>query len=159
MTSSVQSIDSSTLQELGGTTAIPTSAKVLINGREVSFEAYNINGNNYFKIRDLAAAMNGTEKQFDIGYENVKKAVTITSDTAYTSVGSEGAMGDGLSKTALKSSTTIEYDDSLTNWECYNINGYNYTKLRDIGKTVNFGVSWNAQLKSIEIYTKADYIE
>ncbi|MGO4119405.1 hypothetical protein ACEQ6C_40435, partial [Rhizobium ruizarguesonis] len=47
--------------------AAPTDSKVLVNGKTISFEAYNINGNNYFKLRDFAAAVNGTEKQFEVG--------------------------------------------------------------------------------------------
>ena len=150
---------SSTTQESSGSLAVPTSSKVLINGREVSFEAYNINGNNYFKLRDIATVMNGTEKQFEVCYDNVEKAVAITSDKAYTAIGGEGAKGDGLEKTAIKSFSTISYDNSFTNWECYNINGYNYTKLRDIGETMNFGITWNTRLKTIEINTKAEYTE
>lgn len=42
-------------------TAKPTSSTVLINGKSFSFEAYNINGSNYFKLRDIAKALNDTE--------------------------------------------------------------------------------------------------
>lgn len=31
-----------------------TTSKVYVNGKEVSFTAYNINGSNYFKLRDIA---------------------------------------------------------------------------------------------------------
>jgi hypothetical protein len=40
--------------------ASPTSSTVLVNGKNVAFDAYNINGNNYFKLRDLAYTLNGT---------------------------------------------------------------------------------------------------
>ena len=98
-------------------------------------------------------------KQLDVCFDDAKKVITIISDRAYTVIGGEGAAGDGLSKTAFENSVSISYDDNLTNWDCYNINGYNYTKLRGVGKTLNFGVTWNAQLKTIEIDTRADYTE
>ena len=41
-------------------TALPTGQTVTMNGVKVDFAAYNINGNNCFKLRDLAAAINGT---------------------------------------------------------------------------------------------------
>ena len=47
-------------------TAKPTESNVLVNGVSKSFDAYNINGSNYFKLRDLAYVLNGTEKQFEI---------------------------------------------------------------------------------------------
>lgn len=37
--------------------AIPTYSKVLVNSKEISFDAYLIEGNNYFKLRDLASVM------------------------------------------------------------------------------------------------------
>ncbi len=42
--------------------AIPTKSRVLVNGKEVAFGAYNIDGYNYFKLRDLAMALSGTVK-------------------------------------------------------------------------------------------------
>jgi len=44
--------------ELTKITVNPTTSKVLVNGKIVEFEAYNINGYNYFKLRDLAQAVN-----------------------------------------------------------------------------------------------------
>lgn len=38
-------------------TAKPTASKVLVNGKEVAFDAYNINDNNYFKLRDIALSL------------------------------------------------------------------------------------------------------
>jgi len=52
--------------ELTKITVNPTTSKVLVNGKIVEFEAYNINGYNYFKLRDLAQAVNNTEKNFEV---------------------------------------------------------------------------------------------
>ena len=41
-----------------GIIANPTTSKVFVNGIEVEAEAYNVNDNNYFKIRDIAEALN-----------------------------------------------------------------------------------------------------
>ena len=39
----------------GGTKeATPTDSRIFLDGREVQFTAYNIDGNNYFKLRDIA---------------------------------------------------------------------------------------------------------
>ena len=47
-------------------TANPTTSMVLIDGVEKSFEAYNINDNNYFKLRDIAYCLSATDKKFAI---------------------------------------------------------------------------------------------
>ncbi|MDL2287970.1 transglutaminase-like domain-containing protein [Oscillospiraceae bacterium OttesenSCG-928-F05] len=41
----------------GAATARPTKSNVTLNGAPVSFTAYNINGNNYFKLRDVLKAL------------------------------------------------------------------------------------------------------
>jgi hypothetical protein len=56
-------------------TAKPTTANVLVNGIAVKFEAYNIGGNNYFKLRDLAMALSGTGKQFDVSWDAAENAI------------------------------------------------------------------------------------
>ena len=50
-------------------TAKPTASKVLVNDKDVAFDAYNINDNNYFKRRDIALQLSGTEKQFEVEWD------------------------------------------------------------------------------------------
>lgn len=57
--------------------ALPTSSKVLVNGSEKAFDAYSIEGNNYFKLRDLAFVLNGTGKQFEVTWDSGKGAINI----------------------------------------------------------------------------------
>jgi hypothetical protein len=40
-----------------GITALPTTSKVFVNGEEIKAEAYNIHDNNFFMLRDIAAAV------------------------------------------------------------------------------------------------------
>ncbi len=44
----------------------PSLAKVHVDGEKIGFEAYNIDGYTYFKLRDIAQALNGSDKQFEI---------------------------------------------------------------------------------------------
>ena len=41
----------------GAQKVIPTPSSVYVDGKQVSLTAYNINGNNYFKLRDLGQAL------------------------------------------------------------------------------------------------------
>lgn len=141
-------------------TAIPTSSKVVVNGENVSFEAYNINGNNYFKLRDLAKVLSGSEKQFEVGWDSVANAIPLTSSKGYTTVGGELALsGNTQNRSAASTTSKLYVDGKAINLTAYNIGGNNYFKLRDVGKTFNFGVEWDGQLQTIAIITANSYKE
>jgi hypothetical protein len=138
-------------------TAKPTASKVLVNGENTSFDAYNISDNNYFKLRDLAFVLNGTEKQFAIGYDEATKAITLTSGQAYTPVGGElVGKGDG-NKTATPSTSKIYIDGKEASLTAYLIGGNNYFKLRDVGEAFDFGTDWDGANKTIAIDTSKGY--
>ena len=137
--------------------ATPNHSTVLVDGKEVAFDAYTINQNNYFKLRDLAQVLNGSDKEFEVAWDGEANAITMTSGQSYTSVGGEMAAGDGLEKTATLSTSTIYLDKAPVRLAAYTINGNNYFKLRDIGQALNFDVSWNGLANTIVIDTTKDY--
>ncbi|GFZ86828.1 hypothetical protein GCM10008018_36070 [Paenibacillus marchantiophytorum] len=140
--------------------AAPTAAKVLVNGKNVSFEAYNINENNYFKLRDLTFAVNGTEKNFEVSWDAAKNAIALISKRAYTPEGTELVVaGQQTSKPVTETKANVTLDGKDVKFTAYNIDGSNYFKLRDIAQLMNIGVSWNAEAGSIGIDTKAAYTE
>ena len=67
--------------------AFASATKVLVDSKEVSFDAYIINDFTYFKLRDVAMALNGTQKQFDTLWNETEKAINVVTNTAYTVVG------------------------------------------------------------------------
>lgn len=147
------------VEEVSKVTATPTASKVLVNGKEVSFEAYNINGNNYFKLRDLAQVVSGTEKQFQVAWDNENKVINLLSNESYTSVGAELAAGDGVSKEGILNTSKIYKDGQEINLTAYNINGNNYFKLRDVTEAFNIGVTWDSSTSTVGIDTTIDYIK
>lgn len=140
-------------------TALPTSSKALVNGREISFDAYNINGNNYFKLRDLAAVFSGTEKQFEVNWDNDKKAINLISNNPYTAAGGELTLGDGKEKLAVLNTSVIYKDGKSVKLTAYNINGNNYFKLRDICKAFNIGVTWDGGTNTISLDSSKEYVD
>ena len=142
---------------LAAPAATATSARVLVNGKAVAFEAYNIGGNNYFKVRDLACALSGSTKQFEVGWDGTKNAVSLTSGRAYTPVGGELLPGSGKTPAVTVSSAAVTLDGKALSLSAYNINGYNYFKLRDVAAAVNFGVGWNAAANTVTVDTAAGY--
>ena len=138
-------------------TATPTASKVLVDGSNVSFDAYNIAGNNYFKLRDLAKVISGTSKQFAVGYDAESKAITLNSGESYTLVGGELSKGDGKAKNAASTTSKIFVNGKETPFTAYNIGGNNYFKLRDVTKVFNIGVGYDNETKVITIETELDY--
>jgi hypothetical protein len=140
--------------------ASPTSSMVLVNGKTVSFEAYNINGSNYFKLRDLAMAVSGTEKQFEVGWNGEKNAINLTKNKAYIPTGGELTVSaDPVVKEAKPTTSKIYLNGQEVSFTAYNINGNNYFKLRDVGKAIDFGVTWDGKTNTIGIDTTAVYTE
>ena len=139
-------------------TAKPTSSKVLVNGSEVAFEAYNIEGNNYFKLRDLAKVINGTDKQFEVKWDGEKNAINVMTKSAYTPDGKELTLSQNPSdKAAAATQSLIFIDNTEVKLTAYNIGGNNYFKLRDIAKAIDFNVTWDGTLNQIKVDTNSSY--
>jgi len=56
--------------------ATKTSSAVMVNGKEVKFEAYNINDNNYFKLRDLGEFIG-----FGVDWDGANNKILIDTKT------------------------------------------------------------------------------
>lgn len=139
--------------------ATPTASKVVVNGTEISFDAYNIADFNYFKLRDIAMALNGSETQFEVSWDESVKAINLLSDQPYTVAGGELELGDGTVQQATLNTSKIYLNGEEIQLTAYTINGYNYFKLRDLGKAIDFGVGWDGTLNTISIDSSAGYTE
>ena len=60
------------------TLAEPSVNKVYVDGEQANVAAYGINGNNYFKLRDLAAILSGTDAQFEVTWDRATGSITLT---------------------------------------------------------------------------------
>lgn len=140
-------------------TATPTASTVLVNGNNTAFNAYGIEGNNYFKLRDLAYALNGTDKQFDVSWDGAKNAISLTSGKVYTSAGGEMTGKGAGNKTPTPTSAKVHLDGKELHFMAYTIDGNNYFKLRDIGKALDFEIDWDGANNRIVIDTTKGYTE
>jgi hypothetical protein len=111
---------------------------------DITLEIYNINGDIYIKLRDIASALKGTNKAFAVGWDNKNNAISLTSGKAYTSVGGELAVSDKVTAKKAKLTTTKTYlDGKEMKFTTYSIGSSNYFKLKDIAKAFNFGLIWD----------------
>ena len=138
--------------------AKPSTHKIYLDGERVSIAAYEINGNNYFKIRDVAAILSGTNAQFDVTWDPATGNITLTDDKAYTKTGDELYAIPNTNQTAEDSTAPLYRDGERVNYTGYNVNDNNYYKLRDIAEDFDFGVTWEAETQSVYIETDEEYV-
>lgn len=137
-------------------TVVPTSAKgqaVYVGSTRVYPTGYNINDNNYFKLRDV-----GKLAGFGVNWNEDTRTVEIsTTRTAPELTGITDTAVTGA--TAKPTDQRITVDGKEVSMTAYKIKGNNYVKLRDIGKTINFGVSFNMATKAVSIDPNDTYVE
>ncbi len=125
-----------------------SSQSLTIDGKTAVCTKYNIDGSNYFKLRDIAYLLNGTGSEFGVNLEvsvgSKNSTISITTGTAYTADGSELKTGSDESSTAVASGMALSVDGSaVSGISAYNIGGNTYFKLRDLGDMLGFVVSFD----------------
>lgn len=123
----------------------PTNDKLEVDGTAQTPAAYKINDYNYFKLRDIAALLNGTDKQFSVEYGASTGEVTITSGQPYEVTASDLSAPPAGARQATITTNVIYINGAKMELTVYNIDGYNYFKLRDLASALNFYVSWTAE--------------
>ena len=136
--------------------AYAARAKVTVNGKPVEFQTYTIDDYTYFKLRDIASAINGTSKQFMTFWDESTQSIQLVRRAPYTSTGSSavGKYGDTIATT---STAKLYCDGARKNVSAYTINDYTYYKLRDIAQLIDMGVTWNESTMTIGIETSQSY--
>lgn len=125
----------------------PTASNVLVNGQAFAFEAYNINDSNYFKLRDLAYALNTC----NIAWDAQTQAIALVPGVPYEATGSELATGDGQAKNGQETDVKIKKGDATYTLKGYNINDNNYIKVRDVETLLDMTVGYDQATNTLTI--------
>ena len=138
----------------GAVRAVPSTHKLYVNNQLADVAAYNIAGNNYFKLRDIAKLVG-----FGVAYDPQVNSVALASNQPYQDDGSGGGAKATVQATdnAQPSPQTIYVDGAQQSPTVYNINGNNYFKLRDLGEMIDFGVTFTAATSRVDIDTEKPY--
>ena len=123
-----------------------TKQKVKLDGKDVVIYGYNIDGYNYFKLRDLAAVLKDSEAKFGVNYKD--GVVTLTKAEDYKVVESDQKEVKATSKGMLTNDKVLVGDKTLTA-TAYKIDDLNYYKLRDLGEALEFGVGYDKATDSV----------
>ena len=126
-----------------------------VDGVDADCDKYNIDGSNYFKLRDLAQLLSKTDSRFSVSFDEQSNAVTVVSGKEYTPVGGELERGRDQSKTAVVSKQSVLIDGKAADGlSVYNIGGNNYFKLRDLGDALGFTVDYDADSNTAIVLSK-----
>ena len=140
------------------TNANPSPSQVFVDGEQVTVEAYLIDGSNYLKLRDLALALNGSEKQFNVAYDAVTKLVSLITGEAYVRNGTEGGKAS-YAKLGYAGGDPVSMDGAAVEIPAYKIDGSNYYKLREVMKLLDVGLVYDNETKDIRVDTSVGYTE
>jgi len=149
--------------------AMPATSPVYVNGQEMQSDLYtisickkvnatdhycDINDDIYVNLRDFAKTLQGTNKEFAVGYDSAKKKMNLLSGKAYKPAGNE------LKKTSSESLRNAKPSDAglLLNGQtvsasAYTIKGSIYYKLSDLCAIFKLPVSTRTYDNSIRILT------
>lgn len=134
--------------------ATRSSAKLLVNGETVTIDGYSVNDSNYFKIRDIAMLLRGTEKRFNVSWDSKKNAIMIDTNSDYVPIGGELSGVIDTEMDVVENDTPIYVDNKQRAITAYNINGSAYFKIRDIANAAGFEILWDGGSQTINISTK-----
>ena len=141
---------------------VVSSQKLYVNGKEQTLSAYNIAGNNYLKLRDIAALLDGTTKEMKVDWDQTKWTASMAMPGTFTKRGDELTTLTAPTKYAL-STQFFTYNAAPVFPLAYNVTGSgdatgsNYVMLRDVASLLDFGVTYNATSKAIYISTTSEY--
>ncbi len=134
--------------------AVPSEQKLTINGTVVNnIPVYNINGYNYFKLRDIAYYLD-----YEVEYIQSANAIAIMRGghgvNAGVSKGKATTTVYGVSSSQRVFIDTMDYSNQL---HPVNIGGNNYFQLRELAQYAAYGVQFDSASNSILVNSNYNY--
>ena len=130
-----------------------TTQKVKLDGKDVVIYGYNIDGYNYFKLRDLAAVLKDTKAKFGVEYKDAM--VTLTKGADYKLAETDQKEVKAESKGMLTNDKVMVGDKALTA-TAYKVDDSNYYKLRDLGEALGFGVDYDKATNTVLLMSEKE---
>ena len=120
---------------------IQSPQTLVVDGEVTDLKGYNIHDNNYYRLRDLAAVFAG---KLDFSLDGNNRVITVNTEERYRSF--PGDRSGGARERALKKEMQLivlgkSPQDRMQ--ACYNIHGFNYFRLRDMGEILGFRVRYD----------------
>lgn len=133
-----------------------TTQKLTVNAKDTTLTSYEIGGDSYVKLRDLATLLSGTNSEFSISYDNGTRVITVDTGKLYVPVGGELAAQTSYDGSCVVSNQPLVVDGKTVNVKTYNISGNNYLRLSDISIYLDFNAEYDAQTGTILVTTAGE---
>ena len=120
--------------------AVLISSAVYVNDQRCAIPGYAIGGGDYFRLRDLAAALSGTSCRFDVAWNQAERLVEVSRGLPYSGEASGGALPEAAE--AVPSQAGLLVDGRIMELASYNVQGSTYYPLGELGALLGFQVCW-----------------
>ena len=129
------------LSEAKSVQGIKSLQKLRVDGKLTDVRGYNIEGYNYYRLRDLAKALEG---KVDFSVTGDSQTITLDRKGHYKSFKGDN-IGGARERAILKTINVRVKGDYPVDIieETYNIRGFNYFKLRSMGEILGFAVDYD----------------
>jgi hypothetical protein len=129
---------------------MPTKQALTVNGEARTAEVYNIDGANYFRLRDVAALLSGTAAQFSVEYDEASNTIVLSTGKAYQKQSGDLTPGEDKSETAVRSAQKLVIDgEPVIDLIAFNLGGSNFFMLRALGEKLGFSVEYDEATNTI----------
>jgi hypothetical protein len=144
--------------------AFAAEAKVVMSpqnlradGKRIACEKYNIDGSNYFKLRDIAMVLSGTGSRFSVNWDGENKCISIVTGEEYAPDGTELdlSFGDKSASAAPGADKLFINGVERSDLSAYKLEGNNFYKLRDLGDALGFQVDYDKESNTAIIISRA----
>ena len=126
----------------------------MVNGKAVTPQAYNVDGYNYFKLRDVAYLLSDTTAPFNVTWTPSQSSVIhLISGQKYQKVGGELSASTLSSLKVSASTFKVLLNGSAVSFRGYLINDNNYYSIADIAESVGFEAGWDNATRTVSSTT------
>ncbi|MCL2365663.1 MAG: serine hydrolase [Oscillospiraceae bacterium] len=135
--------------------ANPSEANLILNGgTQMPISAYLIDGYHYFKLRDIAYLLNGTERQFEVAWNASANAIHLIGGMHYTSDGTELSLAVPGARPFRTTPSRLYWNGASHAVDAYLIDGFNFFRLRTLADLIGFEVNWIGEVRTVIIDTR-----
>lgn len=142
--------------------AIGSPQKLTLNRKDTGIIGFNIEDYNYYRLRDLAKILKTENFNFSLWGDDkeirVNKNEKYDVSEVYLLQNTAGLIKSAKPKT-MKLQVTNGGEIEVYQVNVYNIDGYNYFKLRDVGKYLGFEVEYQEEKNEAQIFATANNLE
>ena len=120
--------------------AVLVPATVFIDGAGVAVKGFRIHGGYYFKLRNLAYILSGTEKRFNVYWDDAEKAILLAGGQAYAAGLDESIPDPGEDARFMLSTAKWRLDGIEASLPAYTLGGSHYVTIESLAAILGFSV-------------------